>query len=115
MNTNNLISRIDLLFNIKTFCSWRTFAILPALVLSLYPFMFNFSPDHWLIPLLGIMCFTMVLSTYYREDVGNRLNLKRGFNSKAVIDDLHNTITPVIVTQFGKSNPANQCQVSTVA
>ena len=115
MKANNLISQIDRLFGLKTLFSWYTFTATIASTLSLHPLLFNYSPDHWLIPLLGIMSFTLLLTTFSKENEWNGMKLKKYANSNSSTDFIDNTIAPVMVTRFGKSNSANQCQVTTAA
>ena len=112
MNSNNFTSQIGQLFNIKVLYSPYTLGISIALVLLLYPLLFDFSPDHWLIPLLGIACFTWVLTMYYDEANWNWMKIRKYANAKSSTDDIDDTIAPLMVTQFGKSNPANQIQIT---
>ena len=111
MNTNNFISLFGQLSKCKTYRSWQFITSSTALLLASFPLFFDYSVNYWLVPIAGIVFFTLSLIGVDDKNIWLKLKSK----DNAINGDLQNKISPVMITHFGLNNPAFTSTFKTAA
>jgi len=105
MKTSNLNSKNSQSIDVHSATVWQTVTASCALLLPLSPLILNGPVNYWYLPLLGILLFVLALTGVgiWKSCLSKITEQK----IKATDTNFNDYIPPVIITQFGKQNAAN--------
>ena len=98
MKTNNFISLLGHALKNNVELVWQSFIASTAFLLASYPLYQTYSANFWYVPFTGIVLFPFAFTA------SNWLKTK--VKSQSTDDDKDNIVNSIIITQFGKHNPA---------